>query len=111
MARAIILMMDSFGIGGAPDGCKCISQLQFPSPKTSLLEGGGPSADGGRSKRSGGRSKQTVEGVHPFTFPGCLRLSNPPPTFLVVSFLFGIHALVGLNADIRRRRAVFGIVV
>ena len=26
-------------------------------------------------RRSGGRSKQTVEGVHPFTFPGCLRLS------------------------------------
>ena len=37
--------------GGATDGCKCISQLQFPSPKTSLLEGGGPSADGGRSRR------------------------------------------------------------
>ena len=35
---------------------------------------------------------------------------EPPPTFLVVSFLFGIHALVGQNADIRRRRAVFGIV-
>ena len=48
--------------GGATDGCKCISQLQFPSPKTSLLEGGGPAADGGRSK-------QTVEGVHPFTVP------------------------------------------
>ena len=44
-----------------------------------------------------------------FTFPGCLRLSTPP-TFLVVSFLFGIHALVGQDADIRRRRAVFGIV-
>ena len=28
--------------GGATDGCKCISQLQFPSPKTSLFEGGGP---------------------------------------------------------------------
>lgn len=42
--------------GGATDGCKCISQLQFPSPKPSLLEGGGPSADGGRSY-------QTVEGV------------------------------------------------
>ena len=27
---------------GATDGCKCISQLQFPSPKTSLFEGGGP---------------------------------------------------------------------
>ena len=35
---------------------------------------------------------------------------EPPPTFLVVSFLFGIHALVGQDADIRRRRAVFGIV-
>ena len=44
--------------GGATDGCKCISQLQFPSPKTSLLEGGGPPqrwkefADGGRSKQT-----------------------------------------------------------
>ena len=28
----------------------------------------------------------------------------------MVSFLFGIHALVGQDADIRRRRAVFGIV-
>ena len=28
----------------------------------------------------------------------------------MVSFLFGIHALVGQNADIRRRCAVFGIV-
>ena len=27
---------------GVTDGCKCISQLQFPSPKTSLIEGGGP---------------------------------------------------------------------
>ena len=44
------------GDGGATDGCKCISQLQFPSPKTSLFEGGGPSADGGRST-------QAVEGV------------------------------------------------
>ena len=61
-------------------------------PKTSLLEGGGPSADGGRSY-------QTVEGVSrrwkelsdsgrmsqpsgaSFTFPGCLRLSTPPPLF------------------------------
>ena len=51
-------------------------------PKTSLFEGGGPPQ---RWKefvpRSGGRSKQTVEGVHPFTFPGCLRLSTPPPLF------------------------------
>ena len=53
--------------GGATDGCKCISQLQFPSPKTSLLEGGGPSADGGRS--------------NPLHLPRMSTFIDPPPLF------------------------------